>query len=64
MNFKWLFASQCVSLGQTGASFQSSLAKVKIGLVRRWEVEVGVLKSAGADLYQHDGWVERGINQC
>ena len=37
MNFKWLFASLCVSLGQTGASFQSSLAKVKIGLVRRWE---------------------------
>ena len=63
MNFKWLFASLCVSLGQTGASFQSSLAKVKIVSVRRWG-EVGVLKSAGADLYQHDGWVERGINQC
>ena len=64
MNFKWLYASLCDSLGQTGASSQSSLAKVKIVLVRRWEVEVGVLKSAGADLYQHDGWVERGINQC
>ena len=37
MNFKWLFASLCVSLGQTGASFQSSLAKVKIVSVRRWE---------------------------
>ena len=63
MNFKWLFASLCVSLGQTGASFQSSLAKVKIVSVRRWG-EVEVLKSAGADLYQHDGWVERGINRC